>query len=166
MARRQMNESQDPLIADFVSGDSTRVLNAVWRVFETRDPQVLDAPAAALPQLRAAADELDLGGMLISNNANLNHVLCRLDLYRRGRCLCQAYDSLDRDDSSLLYDVEKEEARGHVTIVGTVPVRGWIPIRICVCTGCGRRFHVETGESHYLWWDWVEVEEPGDSDDR
>lgn len=159
MSTEQTDGTGDSLVADFLSGDGQRMLHAVWEIFKTRDPRLLDPPAAALPRIRAAADEVNLGGMLVSNNANLNHVLCRLEIYRRGQCLCAAYDSLDRYDSSSFYDVEKEESRGHVKIVGEIPVDGWIPIRICECTGCGRRFEVEQGESHYTWWHWAEAEE-------
>lgn len=163
MRTESTDEPQDPLVADVLSGERSRVLEAVWRIFSTRDPHLLDGPAAALPQLRAAADDADLGGLLASNNAHLHHVLCRLELYARGQCLCAAYDSLDRFDSSMFYDVEKEAALGHVTIVDTEPVPGWIPIRICVCTDCGRRFRVEEGDYHYSWWKWTEVEEPSDT---
>ncbi|MCG8922625.1 hypothetical protein [Lentzea sp. CC55] len=71
------------------------------------------------------------------------------------RCLCTAYRSHQ------FYDVEKEEARRHIRVVGTVPNdRQWVPDRVCECLGCGKRFQVEQGEYHHPWWKWTESKAP------
>ena len=144
-----------PLVEDFLSGDGKRVLSAVWTVFRTRDPAVLAPVSRALPAIEKATADADLGGVFVSNNANLDHALDRIRLFAQGRCLCAAYRSHQ------FYDVEKEEARRHVRVVGTVPNdRQWVPDRVCECLGCGKRFQVEQGEYHYPWWKWTELKAP------
>jgi hypothetical protein len=143
---------RSPLVADFLSGDKDRILPALWTVFRTRDPEVLAPLARALPAVRKATADADLGGMLVSNQSNLDHVLDRIELFGKGACLCAAYLSHQ------FYDPAKEEHRRHVRIVETVPNDGqWVPDRICECRDCGTRFQVEQGEYHYTWWKWTEV---------
>lgn len=147
---------QSPLVADFLSGDKDRILHALWAVFKTRDPEILAPLARALPAVEKATADADLGGMLVSNASNLDHVLDRIELFGKGACLCAAYLSHQ------FYDPAKEEHRRHVRIVETIPNDGqWVPDRVCECRDCGKRFQVEQGEYHYTWWKWTEVTQPG-----
>ncbi len=144
---------RSPLVADFLSGDKDRVLAGVWAVFATRDPEILAPLARALPAVEKATADADLGGVLASNQSNLEHVLDRIELFGKGVCLCAAYLSHQ------FYDPQKEERRRHIRIVETVPNdRQWVPDRICECRDCGKRFQVEQGEYHYTWWKWTEVD--------
>ncbi len=140
------------LVDEFVSGDPRRVIAALWEVMATRDPDVLTPLATALPELERATAGLDLGGALVSNEANLERAFARIALFASGTCLCTAYPS------HLFFDPEKEAHREHVRIVGTVPnERQWEPDRICECIDCGRLYQVEQGESHYTWWQWTQL---------
>lgn len=148
----------EQLLDDFLSGDGRRVLHAVWEVFSSRDPELLGPSAAAVPTIDQSTEDLELGGIFLSNGRNLDHALDRLRLFYERRCLCAAYTG------HLMYEPRKEVARGHVRIVaerpsywGTQPGR---PIRLCVCTACGHQFEVEEGESHYEWWKWRAVLPP------
>ncbi|MEU4804987.1 hypothetical protein [Actinosynnema sp. NPDC023587] len=146
---------QSPLVADFLSGDKSRILAAVWAVFATRDPASLVPLTRALPAIAKATANAELGGALASNSSHLDHVLDRIELFGKGTCLCAAYLSHQ------FYDPAKEERRGHVRVVETVPNDGrWVPDRICECGDCGKRFQVEYGEYHYPWWKWTEVVQP------
>ena len=146
-------EAPPSLVDDFLSGESSRVLHALWAVVASRDPDVLGPVATALPTVEDATADADLGGALMSNNRNLEHAFDRIRLFARGACLCAAYPA-----HSAAYDPAKEKRRGHVRIVGTVPnERQWEPDRICECTDCGKRFQVEQGEYHYTWWKWTEL---------
>ena len=140
---------ESPLVQDLLSGDPARVLSATWEVIGTRDGEQLAPLVTALPALRTATAGLDLGGALIANATHVRHALHRLELVADGACLCAAYPD------HLLYDVAREERRGHVRVVDTVPnERQWEPDRVCACAACGRRFQVEQGEYHYPWWQW------------
>lgn len=140
---------ESPVVQDLLSADPSRVLSATWTVIGTRDPELLAPLVTALPAIRTATAGLDLGGALIQNATHVRHALERLALVADGVCLCTAYPD------HVLYDVAREEQRGHVRVVGTVPnQRQWEPDRICACTACGRRYQVEQGEYHYPWWQW------------
>ncbi|WP_193608306.1 hypothetical protein [Nocardioides lijunqiniae] len=144
--------ASSPLVEDFLSADTGRVMHAVWEVFATRDPAVLGPLEKSVVTIDRATEDLDLGGMLASNGTHLAHALHRIRLFGKKQCLCAAYPSHQ------FYDVEKEVARQHVRVVGTVPNdRQWVPDRICECLACGRRFQVEQGEYHYPWWDWTDL---------
>lgn len=142
----------DALVADLCSGERDRVLHAVWAIVATRDPAVLQPIVDALPRIRTATDDLDLGGAFVSNRLNLERSLAYVERFAAGECFCTAYDH------GGFFQPEREAARGHVRIVEvrTTPLRGretW-PRDVCECTACGRRFDVEHGESHYPWWQW------------
>ncbi|WP_154792481.1 hypothetical protein [Occultella kanbiaonis] len=141
-----------PLVADFLSGEKDRILHALWEVVPTRDPEVLAPLARALPAIEKATANVELGGMLASNSANLEHALDRIEFFGKGDCLCAAYPSHQ------FYDPAREVRRGHIRIVETVP-SDWqrVPDRICECRDCGKRFQVEEGEYHYTWWKWTEA---------
>ncbi|WP_134768745.1 hypothetical protein [Nocardioides sp. 1609] len=143
---------RSPLVADLLSGEKDRILPAVWAVVRTRDPEVLTPLVGASAAIRTATADVDLGGALASNRWHLDHALVRIERFGSGTCLCGAYPDHQ------FYDPGKEAARGHVTVVGTVPNdRQWVPDRICECRDCGARFQVEQGEYHYPWWAWTEV---------
>lgn len=145
---------RSPVVADLLSGERERILSAVWAIMRTRDPAVLAPVAAALPTIRRATAELDLGGAFVRNASHLEAALARAELSRTGTCLCTTYPD------HLFHDPAQEESRGHVRIVGEVPNdRQWEPDRVCECTDCGRRWQVEHGEYHYPWWTWTLVEE-------
>lgn len=144
---------QAPLVDEFLSGEQRPVLHAVWEVFTSRDPDVFAPLVMALPAIEKATADLDLGGALLSNGANLDHALDRIRLVARKQCLCGAYPD------HVLYDPAKEKAWGHVRIVEEIPMfyngNPDRPKRICECTDCGRRFSVTEGEYHYTWWKWT-----------
>lgn len=146
----------EDLLADFRSQDDRRVLHAVWEVFKTRDPEVLTPLAGMLPAIRSSTADLDLGGALLSNAANLEHALERLRLFDNRECLCGAYPG------HVLYEPAKQEAYGHVRIVEEIPLffngRPERPQRVCECCDCGQRFSVDEGEYHYTWWKWTPIE--------
>ncbi|HVK28051.1 MAG TPA: hypothetical protein VM575_06905 [Nocardioides sp.] len=142
-----------PLVADFLSGDRSRILSALWEVMRTRDPAVLTPLVTALPAIERATADVDLGGALVSNASNLERAFQRIELFGTGACLCTAYPAHQ------FHDPAKEEHAGHVRIVGTVPnERQWEPDRICECTACGKRYQVEQGEYHYTWWKWTALD--------
>ncbi|MFB9313377.1 hypothetical protein [Nocardioides plantarum] len=144
---------QLPLVQDLLSDDGSRVMSAVWDVLGTRDPEVLEPLLRVLPTIKEATQDLELGGALIANASHVARALDRVALFGRGTCLCTAY-LFDQ-----LSDPAKEERRGHVRIVETIPGDGsWVPDRICECTDCGRRYRVEEGLYHYPWWAWTSLD--------
>lgn len=145
---------RSPLVTDFLSGDPSRIMHAVWEVFATRRPEILSPVASALPAIATATADVELGGALASNHDHLQHVLHRVELFQQGGCLCAAYPSHP------FYDVAKEERRRHVWIresLATEQQRA--PDLICECRNCGRRYRVEQGEYHYPWWKWTALSE-------
>lgn len=139
-----------PWVDDLLSGDKDRVLPAMWAVLGTRDPEILTPLVTALPAIRRATADLELGGMLVSNASHLERALDRVELFGAGACLCTAYPA------DLFADPAKEEERGLIHVVDTVPNdRQWVPDRICACSVCGRRYQVEEGLYHYPWWKWT-----------
>jgi hypothetical protein len=136
------------LLEDFLSRDPHRVWTATWATISSRDPAELDPLVDAIPMIRSATDDLDLGGMVRSNRASLEHALGALEHYRAGHCWCATYPGI------LSINPEKERDRGHVLILSTSEP-GWSMTFETACVVCGRRFDVEQGDHHFLWWNWV-----------
>ena len=141
------------MLADLTSRDPSRIHSAMWAVIALRDPQQLDALAAALPEIEAATEGLELGGMFYSNNDTLAFALRKLRFHRdREGCLCALYPEL------LLFDPEKEAEAGNVRILETKLIeQKWIDTYRCVCCVCGAGFDVKYGEGHASWWEWRPV---------
>ena len=123
-------------------------MHATWETIASRDTTVLDPLVAALPRIRRAADRVDLGGLVRSNQANFEHAVAKLDNYRAGACWCANYPGL------LAYDPGKQADAGHTKTLSTSEP-GWSMTYVCECTVCGQVFDVEQGDHHFLWWEWV-----------
>lgn len=136
------------LLEDFRSGDAGRIHHATWQTILSRDPELFDSLVPHVGQIRKATDAVDLGGLLRSNHADVEHALDKVANYQRGLCWCQNYPGMDQ------YEPTKEEKAGHVRIVSTSDP-GWSMTYVCECTLCGRVFDVEQGDYHFMWWKWV-----------
>ncbi|OAN38063.1 hypothetical protein [Microbacterium sp. H83] len=135
------------LLDDFLSRDGSRVLHAVWETIRSRDPEQLQPLVEALPLIRRSTADLDLGGMIYSNNGHLAHALTKLEKHREGRCWCAVYPGM------LTHDPRKEDTSGNVRILSTSEP-GWSMTYVCECAVCGLVFDVEQGDHHFMWWDW------------
>ena len=133
---------------DLLSADPHRVWQASWEVIGTRDIALLDLLRAALPEIRRATADVELGGMIRSNRDALDHALAKVQSFRRWRCWCDDYPRL------LAYDPTREQERGHARVLRQ-DRSGWPATYECECTVCGSRFDVEEGEHHALWWRWT-----------
>src|SRR5690606_25878593 len=89
-AQEQAPEAVAPpsarLLADFLSAEKDRVLAAMWAVYATRDDEILLPLARQVSQIRRATADIDLGGIVASHRATLEHALDRLTLAGSGRC--------------------------------------------------------------------------------
>ena len=141
------------ILEDLTSGDTHRVYTAAWAIIRLRDADELDALAAALPEIRRSTEGLELGGIVVSNNAMLAFALRKLEYHRdRAGCLCRLYTQF------LYYDPEKEGEAENVRVIDVVLIEDkWVDHYVCECTQCGAGFHVKEGEQHTTWWEWHRV---------
>jgi len=144
----------NPVLADLLSQTSDRVLTSASLVNHTRDGELLNTLAAALPEIRRATKSLELGGMLFLNKNHVRQAIRVIENHRAGRCFCQTYPGY------LFYDPSKEETAGHVRITRS-DLPDWGMTYDCTCTICGRTYSVQQGEYHYIWWEWKEVKGAG-----
>lgn len=110
-------------------------------MIKLRDHAELDDLVAAMPEIKAATEGVDLGGMIRDNNAYLAFALYKLAYHRdRDGCMCRLYPKL------LYYDPELEAQAGNVH---SLAHGRW------ACTVCGGAFDVKYGEDHASWWEWT-----------
>lgn len=124
------------------------MLAATWTTIRSRDSDELAPLVRALPQIRRATEELELGGALHSNSANLDAALTKLENVRDGACWCASYPT------SQFFEPAKEERAGYVRILST-STPGWSMTYECLCTVCEQVFGGEQGDYHYMWWRWA-----------
>ncbi|MFD0556466.1 hypothetical protein FB566_1707 [Stackebrandtia endophytica] len=146
----------ETLRADLFSGDAHRLGKAAWTVIRTDRAELLDPLVAQLPDIEAATAGVDLGGMLRSNTATLQHALRRLRFRRDEVCVCAAYPDLD------LYDPHAEAAAGRVRVLRTHLLGDgpFVDHHDGECNSCGTRFEIIEGESHFRWWSWRRIDPP------
>lgn len=135
-------------LSALLSRDPDRIWRASWEVIGTRDIEMLETLRSALPDIRRATADIELGGMIRPNRDALAHALDKVQTYRMWRCWCDDYPRL------LAYNPAREEERGHATILSRVD-SGWPTTYECACAACGTQFSVEEGEHHALWWRWT-----------
>jgi len=135
-------------LGDLLSHDPYRIWLASWEIIRTRDTTLLETLRTALPMIRQATLDIELGGMIQSNRDALTHALGKVQDYRKWRCWCDDYPRL------LAYDPAREEERGHARVLSRGR-SGWPVNYECECLVCGRQFSVEEGEYHALWWRWT-----------
>ncbi|RFA11789.1 hypothetical protein B7R22_17820 [Subtercola boreus] len=98
-------------LSDLLSHDPNRIWQASWEVIGTRDTALLEILRSALPGIRRATANIELGGMIRPNRDALTHALGKVQNYRTWRCWCDDYPRL------LAYDPAREEERGHTRIL-------------------------------------------------
>ena len=135
-------------LGDLLSHDPNRIWLASWEIIRTRDTTLLETLRTALPMIRQATADIELGGMIQPNRDALTHALGKVQNYRKWRCWCDDYPKL------LSYDPAREEERGHARVLSR-DRSGWPVTYECECLVCGRQFSVEEGEYHALWWRWT-----------
>jgi hypothetical protein len=82
----------DSLLEEITSRDAVRVWASSCAIIKLRDSAQLHLLASQLEAIRAATENLELGGMLIPNTVHLNLALRKLDYHRQGAgCLCRLY---------------------------------------------------------------------------
>jgi hypothetical protein len=135
------------VLGDLLSSDPQRIRRASWEVIGRRDTALLEILRVELPAIRRATADVELGGMIRPNRDALLGALAEVQGYRGWRCWCDDYPRL------LAYDPSREEERGHMRILRQ-DRSGWPATFECECAVCGRRFGVEEGEHHALWWRW------------
>lgn len=133
---------------DLLSRDGHRIWQASWDIIRTRDTAVLETLRAALPEIRRATADVELGGMIRPNRDTLNHALAKIEGYSRWKCWCDDYPRL------LQYDPHDEEERGHARTLSH-DSSFWPGVYESVCAVCGKRFTVQGGEHHSVWWKWT-----------
>jgi hypothetical protein len=133
---------------DLLSADPHRIWQASWEVIRTRDTALLEELRTALVEIQRATADVELGGMIRPNRDALDHALGKVRDYRSWRCWCDDYPRL------LAFDPAREEERGHATVLRR-DLSGWPVTYECACAVCGKRFRVEEGEHHALWWRWT-----------
>lgn len=91
---------------DLLSADPHRIGQASWEIITTRDIVLLEDLRAALPTIRRATADVELGGMIRPNRDALDHALRKVRDYRSWRCWCDDYPRL------LAFSPDREEERG------------------------------------------------------
>lgn len=135
-------------LEDLLSKDSHRIWQASWEIIASRDTELLEQLRAALPQIRQATANIDLGGLITPNRATLKHALAKVRSYRSWKCWCDDYPRL------LQFDPNREQQREHVRIVNE-DLTYWPGSYVTARTICGQRFEVAGGEHHSVWWKWT-----------
>ncbi len=81
-------------LEDLLSQDSQRIWQASWEIITSRDVDLLEQLRAALPQIRQATADLELGGLITPNSATLEHALAKVHGCRSWKCWCDDYPRL------------------------------------------------------------------------
>ncbi|CAQ01823.1 hypothetical protein ACR8AL_07790 [Clavibacter sepedonicus] len=133
---------------DLLSADPHRIWQASREIIGTRDTALLDALRTALPAILRATAGVELGGMMRPDRDALDHALRKVRDHRSWWCWCDDHPRLPS------FDPTREEERGHARVLRRDRA-AWPVTYECGCVVCGRRFDVEEGEHHALWWRWT-----------
>ena len=143
----------DQTLADFLSGDVTRVVAAAHAVRGCHDRAMLALLAGQIDRIRAATRGLDLGGELRPNASYLDVALRKLEAARGIACLCTVFSSDEMANPQTL------AAAGVVEILSAVDDPNLWETRIELrCKVCSLRYIVREDNSyHYPWFEWAKA---------
>lgn len=137
------------ILDDILSGDRRRIGSGSCAVVALRDKQMLTWLSQHIDDVRQRTEGVELGGVH-PNSAHLRTAILKLQIVRDEKeCLCQLYPGY------LMFEPEKLEAAGDVDIEDPGTLHGISNREYrCRCKQCGKRYLVEEGEYHYMWWQW------------
>ncbi len=121
-----------------------RIRVACADVSASWDREALSALAAHIPEIKAATEGVEWGGILINNAVHLQNAVQRMEYARSNAgCFCLVCD--------MFSSPEREQERGHVTINEFQLERRTYQVS---CNACGAAYEVEELDYHYTWWQW------------
>lgn len=140
----------DALLQDLLSRDGTRITDAAHTIARLFTASPLEALATHADLIEKRCEGIELGGMLVSNQAHLKVALKRLRYWQaREGCLCALNPGYPFFDPRRLIEQEQmqllsvEEAED-----------GWGDCHTVACTRCGKHWQATDREYHYPWWEW------------
>lgn len=143
----------DVLLQDLLSRDGSRVTGAARTVARLFSTPSLDALAVHADLIEQRCAGVELGGMLISNQAHLKAALLRLRYWRkREGCLCTLNASYPFFDPRRLIEQEQMQL-----LSLREAEDGWGDCHSVACTQCGQHWQAIDREYHYPWWEWKAV---------
>jgi hypothetical protein len=138
------------LLAEFCSRDVSRIRGACAAVRASWDREALSNLATHIPEIKAATEGIEWGGLLMSNSEHLQHAMRRMEYARdnardNAGCFCRVCDLFDNPTQL--------QENGHMTIQEFHLEQRMYEVS---CNECGTAFEVEQREYHYSWWQWKE----------
>lgn len=140
----------DALLQDLLSADGARINGAACVVAKLFSTAALDALAPHAGLIEQRCSGIELGGMLVSNQAHLKAALQRLRYWQAGSgCLCALYPSY------IFFSPAPLLEQGHLTLRERGEAEdGWGECYQVTCAHCSRRWSASEREYHYRWWEW------------
>jgi hypothetical protein len=117
--RRSYSGRVTDTLGDLLSRDPNRIRQASWDIISARDTALLEILRTALPAIRQATANIELGGMIQPNRAALTHALGKVQNYRTWRCWCDDYPKM----RGLWQAVQCRRGRVSRTLVEADPAR-------------------------------------------
>ncbi|MCO7399626.1 hypothetical protein NJH49_11110 [Stenotrophomonas maltophilia] len=141
----------DVLLQDLLSRDASRITDAARTVARLFTPSSLEALASHADLIERHCQPIELGGMLVSNQAHLKAALRRLRHWQaREGCLCALNPTYP------FFDPRRLLEQGHMQLLSLQEAEdGWGDCHTVACAHCGQHWQAIDREYHYPWWEWL-----------
>lgn len=138
------------ILGGVLSGDPHRVWSSSCAIMKmSQDEEYMNEFVPYLDEIRAKTANLQMGGLLVSNDRFVNKMIRILEHYKvQKECSCCLFGE---DDNPSNYKT--------IEIIEVVYIRdsNYVDYYVVECKKCNQKYRVYEREYHFLWWDWKKI---------
>lgn len=145
------------ILKDMTSKDDKRIWRAASEIIHLgQEPERIRPLIYHIETMKKATQGIEMGGFIMPNKRLVDFAIKTLEFHRNEQdtCPCHLYAKCSEDS---IFEPEKEETKGYVTILNTIydSNHQFINYYVVKCNKCGQTYYAKESWGHMRCWKWI-----------